>query len=84
MGKCCCPQTMLIRMLKGARMTLLSDLLLSFLMALTVLPENTRARGKGMIQSREKIVVTRDDGTGVTEVPPAEHLPACSAALFAA
>lgn len=64
-------------------MTLLSDLLLLFLMALTVLPENTRAMGKGIFQSREKIVVARDDGTGVTEVPPVEHLLACSAALLA-
>lgn len=53
-------------------MTLLSHLLLLFLMALTVLSEKTRARGKGIIQSREKIVVT-----GVTEAPPAEHLLCC-------
>lgn len=64
-------------------MTLLSDLLLLFLMALTVLSEKTRARGKGIIQSRKKIVMVRDDGTGVTEVPPAEHLLTCSAASFA-
>lgn len=64
-------------------MTLLSDLLLLFLMALTVLSQKTRAREKGTIQSREKIVVARGDGTGVTEVPPAEQLLACSAALFA-
>lgn len=64
-------------------MTLLSHLLLLYLMALTVLPEKTRARGKGIIQSREKIVVARDDWTGVTEVSQAEHLLACSAASFA-
>lgn len=52
-------------------------------MALTVLSEKTRAREKGIIQAREKIVVARDNGIGVTEVPPAEHLLACSAALFA-
>lgn len=54
-------------------MTLLSHLLLLFLMVLTVLSEKTRAGRKGIIQSREKIVVARDDGTGLTEVPPAEY-----------
>lgn len=52
-------------------------------MALTVLSQNTRASGKD-IQSKEKIVMVRDDGKGVVEVPPARHLLACSAVSFAA
>ena len=46
--------------------------------------EKTRASGKGIIQSRKKIVMVRDDGKGVIEVLPAKHLLAYSAVLFAA
>lgn len=65
-------------------MTLLSDLLLLFLVALTVLSEKTRASGKDIIQSRKKMVMVRDDRKGVIEVPPEKPLPAYSAVAFAA
>lgn len=65
-------------------MTLLSDLLLLFLVAPTVLSEKTRASGKDIIQSRKKMVMVRDDKKGVIEVPPAKPLLACSAVMFAA
>lgn len=60
-----------------------SNLLLLFLIALTVLSQNTRASGKD-IQSKEKFVMVRDDGKGVVEVPAAQHLLAYSAVSFAA
>lgn len=48
-----------------------------------MLSQNTRASGKD-IQSKEKIVMVRDDGKGVVEVPAAQHLLAYSAVSFAA